>query len=84
MCLQYKCFENTAGKGEIDPKEQFSFSHSVFYLYGVLSDIFIDDSTDLNQSQTVYHKQIEIWSKLGSTLQVGNNQATGTPPYFHG
>ena len=30
MCLQYKSFENTVGKGEIARNEQFLFSHSVF------------------------------------------------------
>ena len=29
MCLQYKTFENTVGKGEI--MSNFSFSYSVFY-----------------------------------------------------
>ena len=33
MCLQYKTFENTVGKGEIAPKEQF-LPHSVFYPFG--------------------------------------------------
>ena len=41
MCLQYKSFENTAGKGEIAPYEQFSFSHSVFYPFGKIAAIFI-------------------------------------------
>ena len=33
-CLQYKSFENTAGKGEIAQTSNFSFSHSVFYPFG--------------------------------------------------
>ena len=42
MCLLYKSFKNTVGKGEIAHYEQFFFfSHSVFYLFGELSDIFI-------------------------------------------
>ena len=40
-CLQYKSFENTAGKGEIARNEQFSFSHSVFYPFWKLPAIFI-------------------------------------------
>ena len=39
MCLQYNSFENTAGKGEIARKSNFSFSHSVFYPFGKLSAI---------------------------------------------
>ena len=56
-CLQYKCFENIVEKGEIARtsllktlwkkekiarKEQFLFSHSVFYPCGELSAIFIE------------------------------------------
>ena len=33
--------ENTVGKGEITRNKQFSFSQSVFYLFGELSAIFI-------------------------------------------
>ena len=46
--LQYKSFENTVGKGEIARNKQFllvtsnfSFSHSVFYLFEELSAIFV-------------------------------------------
>ena len=39
-CLQFKSFENTVGKGEI-ARNDFSFSHSVFYLFGELSAISI-------------------------------------------
>ena len=41
MCLLYKSFENTVGKGEIARNEQFLFSHSVFYPIGELSTISI-------------------------------------------
>ena len=41
MCLQYKSFENTVGKGEIARNSNFSFSHSVFYPSGEVSGIFI-------------------------------------------
>ena len=41
MCLHYKSFENTAGKGEIALNKQFLISHSVFYPLGELSAIFI-------------------------------------------
>ena len=42
MCLQYKSFENPAGKGEIARKtSNFSFFHSVFYPFGKLSAILI-------------------------------------------
>ena len=40
-CLQYKSFENTAGKGEIACNEQFLLSHGVFYPFEQLSSIFI-------------------------------------------
>ena len=40
MCLQYKPFENTVGKGEIARNEQFLL-FSVFYLLGELPAIFI-------------------------------------------
>ena len=39
-CLQYKSFENTVGKGEI-ARNNFSFSHSVFYPFRELSANFI-------------------------------------------
>ena len=39
MCLQYKSFENTVGKGVTS---NFSFSHSVFYPFVELSAIFIN------------------------------------------
>ena len=42
MCLQYKSFENTAGKGEIARNEYFSFSPSVFYPSEKLSGILIE------------------------------------------
>ena len=41
MCLHYKSFENTVGKGEIARNEQFLLSHRVFYPFGELSAIFI-------------------------------------------
>ena len=31
MCLQYKSFENTVGKGEIAHNKQFFLFHLVFY-----------------------------------------------------
>ena len=40
MCLQYKYFENTVGKGEIAHNEQFLFPR-VCYSFGELSAIFI-------------------------------------------
>ena len=42
MCLQMKSFENTLGEGEIAllVTSNFSFSLSVFYPFGELSDIF--------------------------------------------
>ena len=40
MCLQYKSFENTVGKGKLLVTSNFSFSHSVFYPLGELSAIF--------------------------------------------
>ena len=39
MCLQYKSFENTVEKLLV--MTNFSFSHSVFYPFGELYDIFI-------------------------------------------
>ena len=39
MCLQYKSFENTVGKGEI-ATSNFSFSHKVFYFFEELSSTF--------------------------------------------
>ena len=42
MCLQYKSFENTVGKGEIAHKEQFSPFPTVFSTHmDELSAIFI-------------------------------------------
>ena len=41
MCLQYKSFENTVGKGEMLVVSNFSFSHSVFYSFGGLPAILI-------------------------------------------
>ena len=41
MCLQYKSFENTVGKGEIARNEQFLLFPSVFYPFGELSSISI-------------------------------------------
>ena len=41
MGLKDNSFENTVGKGEIARNEQFSFSHSVFYLFGELSAVVI-------------------------------------------
>ena len=41
MCLQYKSFENTVGKGEIAHNVQFFLFHSVFQPFGELSAIFI-------------------------------------------
>ena len=41
MCLKFKSFENTKGKGENDRKEQFSFSQSVYYPFGELPAVFI-------------------------------------------
>ena len=42
MCLQYKPFENTVGKGEIARHEQFLlFPHSVFYPFRQLFSILI-------------------------------------------
>ena len=40
--LQYKSFENTAGKGEIARNEQFLLFHSVFYPFEELSTILIE------------------------------------------
>ena len=40
-CLQYKSFENTAGKGENAHNEQFLLFHSVLYPSGELSATFI-------------------------------------------
>ena len=38
MCLQYKSFENTVGKGDIARNKQFLlFPHSVFYSFEELS-----------------------------------------------
>ena len=42
MCLQYKSFVNTVGKGEIAPNKQFLlFPQCLFYLFGELCTIFI-------------------------------------------
>ena len=41
MYLQYKSFENTVGKEEIAHNSNFSFSHSVFYLFREIFAIFI-------------------------------------------
>ena len=41
MCLQYKAFENTAGKEKLLVMSNFSISHSVFYLFRELSAIFM-------------------------------------------
>ena len=38
MWLQYESFENTVGKAIMS---NFSFSHSVLYMFGELSAIFI-------------------------------------------
>ena len=54
MCLQYKFFENTVGKGET---RNFSFSLSVFYPFGELSAIFI-------QFEIVICKHFQIWRVL--------------------
>ena len=54
MCLQYKSFENTVGKGEIACNKQFLLPHSVFYLFGELSAIFI-------KSEIVVCKLIQFW-----------------------
>ena len=60
MPLGNKPFENTVGKGEIARNQQtsnFSFSHSVFYLFKELSAIFIKiklssaDSFSLEESK---------------------------------
>ena len=43
MYLQYMSFENTVGKVEIACNDSnFSFSHSVYYPFGVLSTNFIE------------------------------------------
>ena len=41
MCLQYKSFENTAGKGEIARNEQFLLSHNIFNPFEKLPTNFI-------------------------------------------
>ena len=41
MCLQYKSFENTVEKEKLLVTSNFSLFHSVFYLFGELSAIFI-------------------------------------------
>ena len=41
MCLQYKSFENTAGKGETTHHGQFLLFSQYFYLFGESSAIFI-------------------------------------------
>ena len=41
MCLQYKSFENTVGKGEIARNKQFLDFPQCFYLFGEHSAIFI-------------------------------------------
>ena len=42
MCLQYKSFENAAGKGEnAFVTSNFSFSPSVFYPFGEVPAMFI-------------------------------------------
>ena len=41
MCLQYKSFENTVGKGQIARNEQFLLFQSVFRQFGELSAIFV-------------------------------------------
>ena len=39
MCLQYKSFEYNGGKRQIAHKEQFLFSHNIFYPFEELSAI---------------------------------------------
>ena len=41
MCLQYKSFENTVGKGEIAHNEQFLLFPQCFLSFGELSAIFL-------------------------------------------
>ena len=41
MCLQYKSFENTVGKGEIARKEQFLLFPQFSYSFEELCSIFI-------------------------------------------
>ena len=57
MCLRYKSFENTVGKEEIAPNNLFSFSHSVFYLFGEFSAIF-------NKFEIVVCKLFLVWKGL--------------------
>ena len=40
MCLPYKSFENTVEKEKLPLTSNFSFSHSVFYLFEERSSIF--------------------------------------------
>ena len=42
MCLQFKSFENNAGKGEIARNKQFLFFYCAFYPFGELTAIFIN------------------------------------------
>ena len=41
MCLQYKSFENSGENEKLLVTSNFSFSHSVFYLFGELSANFV-------------------------------------------
>ena len=41
-CLQFNCFKNTVGKGEIAHNKQIYPFPSVFYPFGEFSTIFIE------------------------------------------
>ena len=62
-CLQYKSFENTAGKGEIARNEQFLLSHSVFYPFGEPPAVFIKFKIVIFQYELVKKFVISEWVK---------------------
>ena len=56
-CLQYKSFENTVREGEIDRKEQFLLSHSVF-------NLLVEHSTIFTQLKNCSLQTLTAWKGL--------------------
>ena len=70
-CLQYKSFENTVGKGEIAHNEQFLLFHSVFYLFGELSAIFIKFEISSAKSFSLKESKIcHFWKGLNLSMKL--------------
>ena len=79
MCLQYKSFENTVGKGEIACKEQFLLFLQCFffYLFGELSAFF-------DKFEIVLCKVFQFGRVLNLSFGKGLSNDTKTKVCFKG